>query len=158
MRGRWSTFYGVQRVATINSLKWRLKLSEKPMMTPSRIRYGKSTVSFMISRWTDSEAGFPVISFWNWKEVSFFIQLIDYLMGETDGAPKDAKYLFRLYMALHQVWTALSLHSIRLGTQSLLIHFDQCPAVITDPIHFSTPALHHHVSLSDILLPKQAAA
>jgi len=29
-------------------------------------------------------------------------QLIDYLMGETDGAPKDAKYLFRLYMALHQ--------------------------------------------------------
>ena len=34
-----------------------------------------------------------------------FIQLIDYLMGETDGAPKDAKYLFRLYMALHQVGT-----------------------------------------------------
>lgn len=29
-------------------------------------------------------------------------QLIDYLMGETDGVPKDAKYLFRLYMALHQ--------------------------------------------------------
>ncbi|XP_033108550.1 WD repeat-containing protein 19-like isoform X2 [Anneissia japonica] len=29
-------------------------------------------------------------------------QLIDYLMGETDGVPKDAKYLFRLYMALKQ--------------------------------------------------------
>nr|XP_054756020.1 WD repeat-containing protein 19-like isoform X1 [Lytechinus pictus] len=29
-------------------------------------------------------------------------QLIDYLMGETDGIPKDAKYLFRLYMALKQ--------------------------------------------------------
>ncbi|XP_072170705.1 WD repeat-containing protein 19-like [Diadema setosum] len=29
-------------------------------------------------------------------------QLIDYLMGETDGVPKDAKYLFRLYMALSQ--------------------------------------------------------
>ena len=27
-------------------------------------------------------------------------QLIDYLMGEIDGIPKDAKYLFRLYMAL----------------------------------------------------------
>ncbi|XP_074178543.1 WD repeat-containing protein 19 isoform X6 [Rhinolophus sinicus] len=27
-------------------------------------------------------------------------QLIDHLMGETDGMPKDAKYLFRLYMAL----------------------------------------------------------
>ncbi|ESO89539.1 hypothetical protein LOTGIDRAFT_218902 [Lottia gigantea] len=29
-------------------------------------------------------------------------QLIDYLMGETDGVPKDARYLFRLYMALKQ--------------------------------------------------------
>ena len=29
-------------------------------------------------------------------------QLIDYLMGETDNIPKDAKYLFRLYMALKQ--------------------------------------------------------
>nr|XP_020772226.1 WD repeat-containing protein 19 isoform X3 [Odocoileus virginianus texanus] len=29
-------------------------------------------------------------------------QLIDYLMGESDGVPKDAKYLFRLYMALKQ--------------------------------------------------------
>ncbi|CAH1776664.1 unnamed protein product [Owenia fusiformis] len=28
--------------------------------------------------------------------------LIDYLMGENDGVPKDAKYLFRLYMALKQ--------------------------------------------------------
>ncbi|XP_005392043.1 PREDICTED: WD repeat-containing protein 19 [Chinchilla lanigera] len=29
-------------------------------------------------------------------------QLIDHLMGENDGMPKDAKYLFRLYMALKQ--------------------------------------------------------
>ncbi|XP_064636625.1 WD repeat-containing protein 19-like isoform X3 [Lineus longissimus] len=29
-------------------------------------------------------------------------QLIDHLMGETDNMPKDAKYLFRLYMALKQ--------------------------------------------------------
>uniref|UniRef100_A0A452SZ61 WD repeat domain 19 n=1 Tax=Ursus maritimus TaxID=29073 RepID=A0A452SZ61_URSMA len=29
-------------------------------------------------------------------------QLIDHLMGESDGVPKDAKYLFRLYMALKQ--------------------------------------------------------
>ncbi|XP_070253925.1 WD repeat-containing protein 19 [Myotis yumanensis] len=29
-------------------------------------------------------------------------QLIDHLMGESDGLPKDAKYLFRLYMALKQ--------------------------------------------------------
>ncbi|XP_062348695.1 WD repeat-containing protein 19 isoform X3 [Cinclus cinclus] len=29
-------------------------------------------------------------------------QLIDYLMGEGDGMPQDAKYLFRLYMALKQ--------------------------------------------------------
>ncbi|XP_027691769.1 WD repeat-containing protein 19 isoform X1 [Vombatus ursinus] len=29
-------------------------------------------------------------------------QLIDYLLGESDGMPKDAKYLFHLYMALKQ--------------------------------------------------------
>ncbi|XP_076359241.1 WD repeat-containing protein 19-like isoform X2 [Tachypleus tridentatus] len=29
-------------------------------------------------------------------------QVIEYLMGETDGVPKDFKYLFRLYMALRQ--------------------------------------------------------
>uniref|UniRef100_A0A0K2TAQ8 Uncharacterized protein n=1 Tax=Lepeophtheirus salmonis TaxID=72036 RepID=A0A0K2TAQ8_LEPSM len=28
-----------------------------------------------------------------------FRQLVDFLLGETDGVPKDAKYLFRLYMA-----------------------------------------------------------
>ncbi|KAJ3330817.1 WD repeat-containing protein 19 [Blyttiomyces sp. JEL0837] len=27
-------------------------------------------------------------------------ELIDYLMGETDGVPKDAKYIFKLYMSL----------------------------------------------------------
>ena len=26
--------------------------------------------------------------------------LIDYLMGESDGVPKDPNYIFRLYMAL----------------------------------------------------------
>ena len=29
-------------------------------------------------------------------------QLMDYLMGEYDNEPKDAKYLFKLYMALSQ--------------------------------------------------------
>ena len=29
-------------------------------------------------------------------------QLMDFLMGEFDNEPKDAKYLFRLYMALGQ--------------------------------------------------------
>lgn len=36
------------------------------------------------------------------KDLSLTNQLIDYLMGESDGMPKDAKYLFRLYMALQQ--------------------------------------------------------
>ena len=27
-------------------------------------------------------------------------QLVEFLMGDIDGTPKDAKYLFRLYMAL----------------------------------------------------------
>ncbi|KAJ8271702.1 hypothetical protein COCON_G00105610 [Conger conger] len=34
------------------------------------------------------------------KDEALTGQLIDYLMGESDGMPKDAKYLFRLYMAL----------------------------------------------------------
>ncbi|NWU98866.1 WDR19 protein, partial [Upupa epops] len=36
------------------------------------------------------------------KDEALTSQLIDYLMGERDGMPKDAKYLFRLYMALKQ--------------------------------------------------------
>ncbi|KAK3532252.1 hypothetical protein QTP86_011841 [Hemibagrus guttatus] len=34
------------------------------------------------------------------KDQALTNQLIDYLMGESDGIPKDAKYLFRLYMAV----------------------------------------------------------
>nr|XP_043885090.1 WD repeat-containing protein 19-like [Solea senegalensis] len=36
------------------------------------------------------------------KDGSLTNQLTDYLIGESDGMPKDAKYLFRLYMALQQ--------------------------------------------------------
>ncbi|XP_066041722.1 WD repeat-containing protein 19 isoform X2 [Chamaea fasciata] len=36
------------------------------------------------------------------KDEALKNQLIDYLMGEGDGMPQDAKYLFRLYMALKQ--------------------------------------------------------
>ncbi|XP_062264138.1 WD repeat-containing protein 19-like [Platichthys flesus] len=36
------------------------------------------------------------------KDSSLTNQLIDYLMGESDGMPKDARYLFRLYMVLQR--------------------------------------------------------
>ncbi|XP_014378025.1 WD repeat-containing protein 19 isoform X1 [Alligator sinensis] len=36
------------------------------------------------------------------KDEALTNQLIDYLIGESDGMPKDARYLFRLYMALKQ--------------------------------------------------------
>lgn len=36
------------------------------------------------------------------KDESLAEQLIEYLLGETDGSPKDPKYLFRLYMARKQ--------------------------------------------------------
>ncbi|XP_037530887.1 WD repeat-containing protein 19 [Nematolebias whitei] len=36
------------------------------------------------------------------KDESLTNQLIEYLLGESDGIPKEAKYLFRLYMALQQ--------------------------------------------------------
>ncbi|XP_066242265.1 WD repeat-containing protein 19 [Saccopteryx leptura] len=34
------------------------------------------------------------------KDELLTCQMVDYLMGESDGMPKDFKYLFRLYMAL----------------------------------------------------------
>ncbi|XP_056135515.1 WD repeat-containing protein 19 [Lampris incognitus] len=36
------------------------------------------------------------------KDITLTNQLIEYLMGESDGMPKDAKYLFRMYMALER--------------------------------------------------------
>ncbi|KAJ2993993.1 WD repeat-containing protein 19 [Globomyces sp. JEL0801] len=36
------------------------------------------------------------------KNDSLTHELIDYLMGERDGVPKDAKYIFKLYMSLGQ--------------------------------------------------------
>jgi hypothetical protein len=30
--------------------------------------------------------------------------LIDFLMGETDGVPKDPNYIYRLYMALGTIY------------------------------------------------------
>uniref|UniRef100_A0A1A7WGZ7 WD repeat-containing protein 19 n=1 Tax=Iconisemion striatum TaxID=60296 RepID=A0A1A7WGZ7_9TELE len=36
------------------------------------------------------------------KDNALTNQLIEYLLGESDGVPKEAKYLFRLYMALEQ--------------------------------------------------------
>ncbi|NWX33087.1 WDR19 protein, partial [Notiomystis cincta] len=36
------------------------------------------------------------------KDEALTNQLIDFLMGDGDGMPQDAKYLFRLYMALKQ--------------------------------------------------------
>lgn len=36
------------------------------------------------------------------KTDSLTHELIDFLMGERDGIPKDAKYIFKLYMSLGQ--------------------------------------------------------
>ena len=36
------------------------------------------------------------------KQDALTHELIDYLMGERDGTPKDAKYIFKLYMSLGQ--------------------------------------------------------
>lgn len=36
------------------------------------------------------------------KNDSLTHELIDFLMGEQDGNPKDAKYIFKLYMSLGQ--------------------------------------------------------
>ena len=36
------------------------------------------------------------------NDEKLIMHLIDFLMGELDGMPKDSKYLFRLYMAIEK--------------------------------------------------------
>ncbi|KAM8842536.1 WD repeat-containing protein 19 [Synchiropus picturatus] len=53
------------------------------------------------------------------KDASLTNQFIDYLLGESDGVPKDPKYLFRLYMALQQYREAAR-------TAIIIAREDQC--------------------------------
>ncbi|XP_053281437.1 WD repeat-containing protein 19-like [Pleuronectes platessa] len=53
------------------------------------------------------------------KDSSMTNQLIDYLMGESDGTPKDAKYLFRLYMVLQR-------HKEAARTAIIIAREEQC--------------------------------
>ncbi|XP_053277070.1 WD repeat-containing protein 19-like [Pleuronectes platessa] len=53
------------------------------------------------------------------KDSSLTNQLIDYLRGESDDKPKDAKYLFRLYMVLQQ-------HKEAAQTAIIIAREEQC--------------------------------
>ncbi|XP_037247297.1 WD repeat-containing protein 19 isoform X2 [Falco rusticolus] len=67
-------------------------------------QYGRALKHFMKSPNTEDNLAIEMAieTVGRAKDEALTNQLIDYLMGESDGMPKDAKYLFRLYMALKQ--------------------------------------------------------
>ncbi|KAM6132739.1 LOW QUALITY PROTEIN: WD repeat-containing protein 19 [Pterocles gutturalis] len=67
-------------------------------------QYGRALKHFMKSPSTEDNLAIDIAieTVGRAKDEALTNQLIDYLMGECDGMPKDAKYLFRLYMALKQ--------------------------------------------------------
>ena len=60
-------------------------------------------------------------------------RLIDYLMGEMDGVPKDAKYLFRLYVALKRYACVKGKGSCNCKQTPFLYDLYCCPHVATVP-------------------------
>ncbi|NXU72617.1 WDR19 protein, partial [Oreotrochilus melanogaster] len=67
-------------------------------------QYGRALKHFMKSPGTEDNLAIEMAieTVGRAKDEALTNQLIDYLMGESDGMPKDARYLFRLYMALKQ--------------------------------------------------------
>ncbi|NWS47600.1 WDR19 protein, partial [Probosciger aterrimus] len=67
-------------------------------------QYGRALKHFMKSPGTEDNLAIEMAieTVGRAKDEALTNQLIDYLMGESDGMPKDAKYLFHLYMALKQ--------------------------------------------------------
>ncbi|NXO83768.1 WDR19 protein, partial [Sitta europaea] len=67
-------------------------------------QYGRALRHFMQSPSTEDNLAMDMAieTVGRAKDEALTNQLIDYLMGEGDGMPQDAKYLFRLYMAIKQ--------------------------------------------------------
>ncbi|NXI09469.1 WDR19 protein, partial [Irena cyanogastra] len=67
-------------------------------------QYGRALRHFLQSPSTEDNSAMEMAieTVGRAKDEALTNQLIDYLMGEGDGMPQDAKYLFRLYMALKQ--------------------------------------------------------
>ncbi|OXB83779.1 UNVERIFIED_CONTAM: hypothetical protein H355_002991, partial [Colinus virginianus] len=67
-------------------------------------QYGRALKHFLKSSSTEDNLSIEMAieTVGQAKDEALKNELIDYLTGENDGMPKDAKYLFRLYMALKQ--------------------------------------------------------
>ncbi|XP_054151663.1 WD repeat-containing protein 19 isoform X2 [Melozone crissalis] len=67
-------------------------------------QYGRALRHFLQSPSTEDNSAMEMAieTVGRAKDETLTNQLIDYLMGEGDGMPQDARYLFRLYMALKQ--------------------------------------------------------
>ncbi|NXA79906.1 WDR19 protein, partial [Thryothorus ludovicianus] len=67
-------------------------------------QYGRALRHFMQSSSTEDNLAMEMAieTVGRAKDETLTNQLIDHLMGDGDGMPQDAKYLFRLYMAIKQ--------------------------------------------------------
>ncbi|KAK2164923.1 hypothetical protein LSH36_57g01034 [Paralvinella palmiformis] len=67
-------------------------------------QYGRAMKHFLLCSGNEDDPAIEmaITTVGSAKDSQITNQLISFLMGETDGVPKDAKYLFRLYMALKQ--------------------------------------------------------
>jgi len=67
------------------------------------LKYPEALKMFLSSQSNDETAiELAITTIGEAKNDNLTHELIDFLMGERDGVPKDAKYIFKLYMSLGQ--------------------------------------------------------
>jgi WD repeat-containing protein 19 len=66
------------------------------------MRYPEALRMLLQGQTSDAAIEMAIIAIGEAKNDNLTHELIDFLMGERDGIPKDAKYIFKLYMSLGQ--------------------------------------------------------
>ncbi|KAJ3113681.1 WD repeat-containing protein 19 [Physocladia obscura] len=81
-------------------------------------------------------------------------ELIDYLMGENDGIPKEAKYIFKLYMSLGAYRDAARTAIIIAREEQMLDNFRQlrkCKAKIPADLERMLMLLHSYILVKTLI-------
>jgi WD repeat-containing protein 19 len=66
------------------------------------LHYPEALKMFLIPKDDNKSIEMAIETIGEAKNDTLTHELIDFLMGEHDGIPKDAKYIFKLYMSLEQ--------------------------------------------------------
>ncbi|XP_067993676.1 WD repeat-containing protein 19 isoform X2 [Melanerpes formicivorus] len=114
-------------------------------------QYGRALKHFMKSPSTEDNLAIEMAieTVGRAKDEALTNQLIDYLMGETDGMPKDAKYLFRLYMALKQ-------HREAARTAIIIAREEQCSGNYRNA-HDVLFSMYAELKIQKIKIPSEMA-